>query len=254
MASDDPQLHSSRKFEYEKKCKDNTNSAKVKSANPILSPSRLKPISVRENIITTADVVLTADQANSPRSSVHFMTEDKGPAPQLPLIIEPNKDIVIQPCIRSVDTESIPKPALTGSADYDGACLTPDIKLCRKLYPNCDSPVHRGHSNGYIPISYTDNINREKTTPHYLRKHDNPHSHSVSSICESSSPSYSGCMKYLDETASDCSSIEDQLAASPIREPLTTSSSTNGEEETTPSRNYTTLNNNDPQYNMNCQC
>ena len=234
IASDDPQLHCSRRFEYEKtQPSDNSNNhAKVNSANLDLSPSQLKPssVAVRGNIVTTADVMLTAEDLCTTENS---NLEDKGHTPQIPLIIEPG--ITVQNCTCPAVSIRQSKPSgLQYSKDYDAACLTPDDRLSRKLYPNCDSPVHRAQSNGYIPISYTDNINNssEKVTPMY-----SPHSDSISSISADSSlnRNLTG-IKYLDESSSDNSSIEDQLAASPVREALTTSSSTNGDEDTTSHR------------------
>mgnify|MGYP001801512265 CR=1 FL=1 len=240
IASDDPQLHCSRRFEYEKaQPSDNSNNnANVKCANFDLSPTRLQPssVAVRGNIVTTADVMLTADSLSTTENN---NLEDKGHTPQIPLIVEPG--ITVQNCTCPAVSISQSKPSgLQYSKGNSATCLTPDDKLSRKLYPNCDSPVHRAQSNGYIPISYTDNINKgslEKVTPMYLRDFYSPHSDSISSISAKSSPirNLTG-IKYLDESSSDNSSIEDQLAASPVREALTTNSSTNGDEDTTSHR------------------
>ena len=253
IASDDPQLHCSRRFEYEKaQPSDNSNNnAKLNSGNLDLSPTRLKPssVAVRGNIVTTADVMLTADDLCTTENN---NLEDKGHTPQIPLIIEPG--ITVQNCTCPAVSIRQSKPSgLQYSKDYDAACLTPDDKLSRKLYPNCDSPVHRAQSNGYIPISYTDNINNssKKVTPMYLKDFYSPHSDSISSISANSSPNRNLTgIKYLDESSSDTSSIEDQLAASPVREALTTSSSTNGDEDTTSHRH---VHFNNSAENRNCE-
>ena len=207
----------------------------MNSANLDLSPTRVKPstVAVRGNIVTPADVMLTANDLSTIENN---NLEDKGHTPQIPLIIEPG--ITVRNCTCPAVSKTQPKlSGLQYSKDYDAACLTPDDRLSRKLYPNCDSPVHRAQSNGYIPISYTDNGSCERETPNYLKDFSSPHSDSIYSISANSCPirNLTG-IKYLDESSSDNSSIEDQLAACPVREALTTSSSTNGDEDTTSHR------------------
>ena len=85
----------------------------------------------------------------------------------------------------------------------------------------------------------------------YLKDIYSPHSDSISFISADSSPNRNLTgIKYLDESSSDNSSIEDQLAACPVREALTTSSSTNGDEDTTSHRH---VHFNNSAENRNCE-